>query len=238
MNSSSTFSTSHSTDSLLEDSSTEPFLQEKSGRVHKQNNLTRTLCSIYTLLVFTTLFSTISVTLLATAYDYKNLQRRTSVTAVPEQVLECGTSREEALKRGCVFDVMNYAWLPAPCYNKTISDQYWNELESDGITFYQDSRRLRKLDNVDILAAKHEYVYTSWKLHYLHCTYLIHRQLQAVTFGTPVDNLARNLTHAEHCLEEVRRPSDVDTVIYTGTAYLRCASGTGFIGSIYWNEPS
>ena len=31
--------------------------------------------------------------------------------------LDCGASRDEAIARGCIFDIMVDAWLPEPCYD-------------------------------------------------------------------------------------------------------------------------
>ncbi|KAE9379886.1 hypothetical protein N431DRAFT_458874 [Stipitochalara longipes BDJ] len=162
---------------------------------------------------------------------------RATASVNPEQILECGTSAEEARARGCVFDVMHYSWIPEPCFNATLSKQYWEHLISLGIEFWNDTTKTHVLPYEEILAAKHEYVYTSWLLHLKHCQYLLHRQIQSLVYGLPLDNLLRIESHAEHCLEEVRSPGDVKTMLYSGTAYLKCASGVGDIGPIFWNQP-
>lgn len=226
-----------SMDLASEDSSTQPFLLEDSeNKTRKSSHSNQLSGVILAVVIITTLLSTIGTIILFSIYSHDRMSRSSS-SAVMEQVLECGTSKEEAMARGCEFDIMNYAWTPTPCYNRTLSDQYWRQLVQDDIKFYEDASRSKSLSYQEILAAKHEYTFTSWKLHLKHCEYLIHRQLQSLTYATPVDNLMRNLSHAEHCLEEVRSPSDQDTVLYTGTTYLRCASGTGYIGPLYWNQP-
>ncbi|KAL2060129.1 hypothetical protein VTL71DRAFT_9951 [Oculimacula yallundae] len=223
-----------------EDPDQQPFLEDNVELITSKNfKRSPTLYARYGyLVVSTTLFIfgmiAISFTVSNTSITRK---QQTSSSVVPDQILECGRSAEEAHARGCVFDIMNYAWIPAPCYNKTLSDQYWEGLVENGIEFWKDSSKSEVLPYQEILAARHEYSYTSWLLHLKHCQYLIHRQLQCLTFGTPVDNVSRNLSHAEHCLEEVRRPSDVKTMLFTGTAYLSCAQGVGDIGPIFWNDP-
>jgi len=235
----SSFFRKKSSDSSKQDESHQSFLPESKidhpVQEIRSHSLYRTKHVV--LLIATAIFSITIVGLFLAALTHPEVPIQTSSSFVPDQVLECGTSAPEARAKGCVFDVMNYAWIPAPCFNKTLSDEYWEGLVSHGIEFWSDSSRSEVLSHEDILAARHEYSYTSWLLHLKHCQYLIHRQLQCLTYGTPVDNVSRNISHAEHCLEEVRSPGDVKTMLFTGTAYLKCAQGVGDIGPIYWNDP-
>ncbi|KAF8850042.1 hypothetical protein BDZ45DRAFT_752120 [Acephala macrosclerotiorum] len=115
----------------------------------------------------------------------KDIARETALVN-PEHILDCGTSGGEARARGCVFDIMHYSWIPAPCYNDTLSQQYWDGLKSHGIEFWNDTTKTHVLPYEEILAAEHEYVYTSWLLHLKHCQYLLHRQFQTLTYGGSV----------------------------------------------------
>ncbi|KAK0124175.1 hypothetical protein ONS95_009157 [Cadophora gregata] len=227
-----------SSESSKDDESQQPFLPENIA-VSKGAKIPSSFRIKHVVILIATAIS--SITILGLFYAVLRhpdpTPIPTSSSVVPDQILECGTSASEARSKGCVFDVMNYAWIPTPCFNKTLSDEYWEGLVSHGIEFWSDASRSELLSHEDILAARHEYSYTSWLLHLKHCQYLIHRQLQCLTYGTPVDNVSRNISHAEHCLEEVRSPGDIKTMLFTGTAYLKCAQGVGDIGPIYWNDP-
>ena len=37
----------------------------------------------------------------------------------------CGHSAEEAKAAGCVFDIMNVAWMPWECYDQKLSSLIW-----------------------------------------------------------------------------------------------------------------
>ena len=176
----SSFFRKKSSDSSKQDESHQSFLPESKidhpVQEIRSHSLYRTKHVV--LLIATAIFSITIVGLFLAALTHPEVPIQTSSSFVPDQVLECGTSAPEARAKGCVFDVMNYAWIPAPCFNKTLSDEYWEGLVSHGIEFWSDSSRSEVLSHEDILAARHEYSYTSWLLHLKHCQYLIHRQLQ------------------------------------------------------------
>lgn len=228
-----------SSTSSEDDLSQEPFLSDEPQDIPSR----KTKASVsfgakqLFLLVGTAIISVAATAVFFTSIGSSSNLGRETASVNPEYILDCGTSGDEAQARGCVFDIMHYSWIPAPCYNDTLSQQYWDGLKSHGIEFWNDTTKMHVLPYEEILAAKHEYVYTSWLLHLKHCQYLLHRQFQTLTYGGPVDNASRNVSHSEHCLEEVRSPSDVKTMLYTGMAYLRCAQGVGDIGAIYWNDP-
>lgn len=189
-------------------------------------------------LIATALISTaVTAAVFMFVFPHTNTHFRPTSSVVNDQILDCGTTAEEARMKGCVFDIMHYSWTPVPCYNRTLSEQYWRGLLDDGIEFWNDHLKTHTLSHEDILSGKYEYSWTSWRLHLNHCKYIIHRELQQLTYGTPVDSVTRNISHTEHCLKEIQRPEDVNTMLLTGVAYLKCAQGTGDIGPAYWNEP-
>lgn len=223
-----------------DDSSQQPFLDDGSPSVAWKES--KTSSSLYAKQVFlfvgTALLSiAATAVVLLTVFKHEINYAQPPPSVISDQILECGTSAQEARERGCVFDIMHYSWTPAPCFNQTLSEEYWNGLVSNKIKFWSDPYKSHVLPYEEILAAKHEYSYTSWLLHLKHCQYLIHRQLQSLTYNGLVDNLSRNISHSEHCLQEIRSPPDVKTMLFTGIAYLKCAKGVGDIGPIFWNDP-
>lgn len=221
-----------------DESSEQPFLDDDSGPVAWRETKSPPVFNIKQalLLVGTAVFSIATTIAISLAiFPHTSYYTPPSALTVPGQILECGTSASEARALGCEFDIMHYSWTPAPCFNRTLSEEYWNGLVSNGIEFWSDYHKNGVLPYDEILAAKHEFAYTSWVLHLKHCQYLIHRQLQTLASGGPVDNLSRNISHSVHCLGEIRTPPDVKTMILTGTGYMKCAYGAGDIGPVYSN---
>ncbi|KAL1981349.1 hypothetical protein VTN96DRAFT_2740 [Rasamsonia emersonii] len=69
----------------------------------------------------------------------------TSAAAAPPAaaaVANCGTTPEDAMEAGCSFDAMLYAWVPAHCFNETLSRQF---LRKGGTTWYKDPDRTREV---------------------------------------------------------------------------------------------
>ena len=239
LNKTSPFDGEKSSTSSEEDLSQQPFLGDELHHFSSRKtkfSLSEWAMRIFVLAGAALIIIAATIVVITTIRPSNHVTRETS-SVNPEQILECGTTPDEARARGCVFDVMHYSWIPAPCYNASLSQQYWEVLTSLGIEFWNDTTKLHVLPYEEILAAKHEFVYTSWLLHLKHCQYLLHRQIQSLVYGLPLDNLLRNESHAVHCLEEVRHPGDVRTMLFSGTAYLKCASGIGDIGSIFWRHP-
>jgi hypothetical protein len=222
-----------------DDLSQQPFLSDESRHIPSRKRKPFVLGGAKRVFLFawTALIIIVAtVIIFRTIRPINNITRETS-SVDPEQILECGTSPEEARVHGCVFDVMHYGFTPAPCYNATLSHIHWNELIALGLEFWNDTTKTHLLPYEEILEGKHEFAYTSWLMHLQHCQYVLNRQIQSLVYGLPIDNVLRNVSHAEHCLKEVRSPSDPGRKIWTFFGYLKCASGVGGLGPMVWNPP-
>ena len=153
---------------------------------------------------------------------------RSAPSIPPASILHCGASPEQARALGCAFDVLDYSWTPKACFNATLSQRYWNGLVSSGLTFWNDSQRTQILSMDDVLAAKHEYVFSTRLLHSKHCEYFLHRQSHVILDGLAT-SLMRNNTYSLHCLDEVRQPGDPHERLFTGFHYEKCAMGLGYL---------
>ncbi|KAF8850045.1 hypothetical protein BDZ45DRAFT_752123 [Acephala macrosclerotiorum] len=177
----------------------------------------------------------LAVVLLATAnitllwHAHKAPRTCTSWPSIPlGSILHCGHSPEQAQALGCAFDVLDYSWTPKPCFNETLSRKYRNDLVSLGLTFWSDPERTEILPNDEIFAAKHEYVFSTRRLHTKHCEYFLHRQTHVLLDGLGT-SLMRNSTYALHCLNEVLHPGDAEEKLFTGFHYEKCAMGLGYL---------
>lgn len=172
------------------------------------------------------LIATANITLLWHAHKSGTCK---SAPSIPRgSILHCGSSPEQAQALECAFDVLDYSWTPKPCFNETLSQNYRNDLVSLGLTFWSDPERTQILPNDEIFAAKHEYVFSTRRLHTKHCEYFLHRQTHVLLDGVAT-SLMRNSTYALHCLNEVLHPGDAEEKLFTGFHYEKCAMGLGYL---------
>lgn len=177
-----------------------------------------------TLILAVLLITTINFTLLW--HSTRKCKNEPSIP--PGSILHCGHSPQQAQALGCAFDILDYSWTPKPCFNATLSNMYWNDLQSLGLTFWNNSEMSEVIPSNEVLAAKHEYVFSTRLLHTKHCEYYLHRQSHVILDGLAT-SLMRNSTYALHCLDEVLHPGDSKERLFTGFHYEKCALGLGYL---------
>ncbi|KAI4170045.1 MAG: hypothetical protein LQ346_008904 [Caloplaca aetnensis] len=120
-----------------------------------------------------------------------------SPTVAPDDVLDCGSSPDEARAQGCHFDIFSYAWFAPPCYNKdlyhTFLVQHRNEIEWQNMDH-------SPLPTDDVLTGNY------WDLrpisgHFgdLGCTYTWLRLIRALAEERPMDGRLLEFEYAQHC---------------------------------------
>lgn len=119
----------------------------------------------------------------------------------------CGTTAEEARKRGCLFEIHNFAWVPPQCYDDELGQDWnsyngwefsWaaNDSSATNESFVQQCR------NGDVEAA-----WVPWYQHMAHCSFILKKYLRSVMFDRPMDNWTSNWHHNEHCTNMMARPN-------------------------------
>lgn len=115
----------------------------------------------------------------------------------------CGTSPSEARRLGCQFDPMEYSWLPPPCYDAELTEDYLRMLERRTLNFYAKPNN-DSLSNIvplsEILAGDHHTVYMNWYQHRQHCAYMFRKLHRAIIAGRPIDGYIWEYKHTHHCL--------------------------------------
>ena len=225
------------TESLEDGSTNDPLLPDETSSLDKfkKRRLGITLRLIYVVVMISVITASLA-SLIITIRRGRKDGNSANCTVSNDEILRCGQSAEEARDRGCVFDVMNYAWTPAPCHNSTLSREYW---ESEDWIFYRDKTLHSVIPNEEILGGQHEYVYAYWLLHYKHCEYALNRLSLGVKYGLPVDNELRNASHMMHCVHTMQEPKPLNGYkpFFNAFAYLSCSRNVGDIGAIGWNQP-
>jgi hypothetical protein len=121
----------------------------------------------------------------------------------------CGLSSQEAIDRGCIWDIMSYGWIHPSCYDKKESDRWLAKYGpfkwyiDDGQQQDEKSQPLNgtltqqlSLDEIPYTQA----VWTTQGYHVMHCLYLLKMVHVAALHSAPVSNEAVNLGHTDHCV--------------------------------------
>ncbi|GME49251.1 hypothetical protein DM02DRAFT_546082 [Neofusicoccum parvum] len=150
--------------------------------------------------------------IILTAWD---LSRPADDSHAPS-ITHCGSSPQEAMSRGCKFEVHNFAWVPAACYDDELSDE-WD---------HDESWRFATTDNGTDLIATEEVMkglltdaWVPWRQHLAHCTLIWKKYQRAVMNEWPMENWTSSYMHTAHCAMNLNRwdldPEEFNSHLYT-----------------------
>jgi hypothetical protein len=111
---------------------------------------------------------------------------------------DCGTNPQEAIAKGCKFDISMWAWERPECYDEELINDFiartdWHFYSNDTL---EPTYEL-PLDRV----ARGDYprVYTEQKYHMIHCTYTWRKVHKALEGNLTLDHVAIPYSHTRHC---------------------------------------
>ncbi|CAD6452029.1 8cc49e07-1eec-41e6-800a-5c1107dae2e3 [Sclerotinia trifoliorum] len=114
------------------------------------------------------------------------------------QYLDCGSTTEEALAKGCVMEPMIYGWVPQECYFPELSKQY---SPFEDRKWYTDATYSVQIPPADLWAGKRKHVFTHM-YHSTHCFFLWRKLALGVAKRADyLDDKSLELEHADHCAE-------------------------------------
>ncbi|KAH8691050.1 hypothetical protein GQ44DRAFT_720124 [Phaeosphaeriaceae sp. PMI808] len=112
---------------------------------------------------------------------------------------DCGSTWQEAERKGCVFDVMAGAWVRAECKEKALSDEYF----ADGNwTFYRDPEGSQLLPHEELLSGRVPIYYTEGSYDFKSCAYIWHKHVRQM--GKPMmllDSGSRSWDNSFRCMQ-------------------------------------
>ncbi|PYI06680.1 hypothetical protein BO78DRAFT_272572, partial [Aspergillus sclerotiicarbonarius CBS 121057] len=137
------------------------------------------------------LFSTILTIISATTYIIYLL------TSPTQPVFQCGSTFAEAKALGCHFDIMSFSWLPTPCFDSELMNEFLNVSDWKWYTSHGGQSTVPK---ERVLAGEYDQLWVTWEYHRVHCTYMwkkLHRAI--LTDDVHVDGYIANMHHTHHC---------------------------------------
>ncbi|KAM7220098.1 hypothetical protein V8F06_004426 [Rhypophila decipiens] len=132
-------------------------------------------------------------------YDVRHMNLSSSTLKQSElaaAVETCGTSPQEAVSRGCRFDVMSFAWLPAPCFDKELMADF---LVLRDWRWYMDRDGTQIADAAAAARGEYDRLYVTQEYHMYHCTYMWRKMHRAIRHRWPLDGYIGNMEHTAHC---------------------------------------
>lgn len=149
---------------------------------------------------------------LSHSINVTTLEQAHEILPHPRDNGTCGGSTEEARKAGCVFDRVEFSWLPADCIGDDVDDY----LAISDWRYYDDNRTEVPTDVA--WKGEHLYLWITWRQHLTHCTYMWKRLHRAVLLRQQTDSYIADYEHTTHCsemlLKEDFSPDDINVQLF------------------------
>ena len=134
-------------------------------------------------------------------------------------ILDCGNNYTVARQKNCIYDVMMQLWIPAPCYDGTLSERF---LADGNWTWWADSGATTIISDERIKLGEHEVTYVSADYHATHCMYAWELLVRSLRTQKPIIEPLISYDHAVHCRHKALKAHDSHGAI-APTRYTQCA---------------
>jgi hypothetical protein len=118
-----------------------------------------------------------------------------------KQYLHCGNSVAEAQAAGCQFELMSYAWLPEPCIDRELEEEF----RSLGFPYFEDIEGTRPVAH-EVVVGGDQIVFSTWREHMWHCAFMwkkIVKIANGVKGGGGLSTRMLRMNHTEHCSDMI-----------------------------------
>ena len=125
---------------------------------------------------------------------------------------DCGSTPSEAKSKGCVFDLMNYAWTPKDCYDGELSQE---SLRSGPWNFYLDEAATTPVpggQDLNVLGGLST-VWNGLDFHVAHCVYTWKLLHKSAINGQPLLDALISFNHTVHCSDLIQSYADRREVV-------------------------
>ncbi|KAI6357446.1 hypothetical protein MCOR25_007660 [Pyricularia grisea] len=132
----------------------------------------------------------------------------------------CGYTAADAQRRGCVFDLPNFAWLPEDCVDHDLSRSFMEE--QGEWEFFRDRNKTARVTIDEVSLGTWEY-FINGRVHVAHCSFSWLHFHKALAMGHKIHG-QHNLEHTTHCTHVLTkaRPYPEDVEIRVKIAFPDC----------------
>lgn len=122
---------------------------------------------------------------------------------VDPHICDCGATINEAVSLGCRFVPMAAAWLPPPCIDQELSDEFdaAGPGENGSWSYWSDAAQVQEITLMDValLADSGALFYTTWEWHVKHCTFYWRLDYRRRWLNTILEPRYDHESHVTHC---------------------------------------
>ncbi|KAG8168992.1 hypothetical protein KVR01_001741 [Diaporthe batatas] len=149
------------------------------------------------------LLGSIPIVLFALYYvwDHTINQRDQPAPNTKKQYMYCGNTVAEARAAGCQFELMSYAWLPEPCVDQELEEEF----RSLGFPYFEDIEGTSPVPH-EVVVQGDQIVFSTWREHVWHCAFMwkkIVKIANGVKGGGGLSTRMLRMNHTEHCSEMI-----------------------------------
>lgn len=124
--------------------------------------------------------------------------------------LPCGTSSNEAIARGCRFDLIATAWLPSKCIDEDLVSEFesfypWKYFRNhNGTQTYSN--------DPNVLGSQTELIWVTHRWHSAHCLFMWKKLNRALIQGRDTDGETIMQGHTDHCTKTILNGVGLDEI--------------------------
>ncbi|KAK0742698.1 hypothetical protein B0T18DRAFT_467200 [Schizothecium vesticola] len=126
-------------------------------------------------------------------------------------ICDCGSSVQEALSLGCIYDTLATAWLPLACRDDALTAEFDRAGPGpDGAwAYFADEEGTIPLTISDVAAlggTKNSTFWASRQWHIVHCLFYWQKYWRMKNTGAVMEERFDNLAHIKHCGKLILNP--------------------------------
>ncbi|KIX96535.1 uncharacterized protein Z520_07801 [Fonsecaea multimorphosa CBS 102226] len=109
---------------------------------------------------------------------------------------DCGSTRDSALTRGCVFDIVTFAWVAPACHDRELSAEF-GSLRAWG--WFLDQNSTQAVPQSEVEDGRFDVVYVSRAQLAYRCVYMWRKLHRAILRRGPLDSFVAQYNTTEYC---------------------------------------
>ncbi|KAK4619301.1 hypothetical protein CLAFUW4_10883 [Fulvia fulva] len=162
-----------------------------------------------------------------------------NATGTNATLLTCGSSTAEALTSGCMFELWSFSWIPEPCFDADLHDEFlktWPSREPVIGGYYSDVKGSVQIPLENVLQGTANGSFTTWGQHYWHCAFALRKIFRILEEENLAESMSlmtaldRSTHHLNHCEDVVANPLKHDWKYIYSEQYIRFRTCRGKIG--------
>lgn len=138
------------------------------------------------------------------------------------EVLHCGNNPAEARSLGCKLQTWSYGWVPEPCFDPELNQEFIEIHKRDNLPYYADSNGTQIVDFNTVYEGNLEVLYTVWGSHFWHCAFMMRKFFRRQAATTVAGWEYEHITHCQNWVADPFRYNFLRVNIKAPLFYAKC----------------